>query len=214
MSEFKTRTDDEKLRHAENETFSSDLDSYRKAVRTLAAARSPYLFQNATASHASVVIETILEFSKNEVFIFDDQLSGDISEKSPQFLNTLQQVVSPGANKRVSIVVERRNAKPSRVEKTLKALYDANPASISVRLASEEFYGALMETRERLGIDEKIHFTVGDDRAFRLEIPPGARTAYCSFNGPKMAGALRNVFIETFDSCEDYFRNTGELSAS
>lgn len=187
------------------EPLHDELDKYREAVRDLAASHSSFVFLNDNANHASIVIETIIEFAQKEVLIFDDVLDGTVSDRSPSFLNTLRTAAKAG--KTIHFVMERLLEGSSNIEDALRALVRRYPMTVSVRRASQDFVDEVKRVREDLDIEEKIHFAVGDGQSYRLEFPRGARKAFCSFNDPVMAGKLSDVFIHWFEDCPEYFKS-------
>ena len=180
----------------------SDLSKYRDAVRELAETKSSLVFQNENANHASIVIETIIEFAKKEILVFDGVLDGGVSNRSQTFLKTLRDAAAVG--KTIHFVVEERFPTDSDIQLTLEALSVKYP-HVDVRFASKAFMDDVVRVRASLDLDQKIHFAVGDGESYRLEFPTKSRKAFCSFYDPELAGLLSNIFIKCFDGCPEYF---------
>ena len=184
----------------------NDLQTYKEAVNELARLRSSLIFQNDNINHASIVIEAIIENSEKEVLIYDDKLNGDISDKSSSFLETVNEFVVAHHGS-VKIVVEDTNGgNESNIETVLRNLVKVHPGKVDVRKQSAEFRNEIGRVCQRLQIQTKVHYTVGDSRMFRLEFPAGPRKALCSFNSSAVAGQLRKPFDVAFGTCEKYFQ--------
>lgn len=184
----------------------SELEKYEAAIDLLAQAKSDRIFQNDNVSHAAIVIKKILEFSKTEVAIFDDDLSGDVSDKSNDFLNVLRHSVTKEQKILRIAVKQRRKHLDSNIARTLRELIKLYPDRVQVKLASQEFLNVINETVEKIGIKEHINFAVGDNDSFRLEFPAGERKAFCSFQNEFFSSALLSIFEKKFNDCEDYFQ--------
>ena len=49
-----------------------------------------------------------------------------------------------------------------------------------------------------LHIKKEVHFTIGDDKAYRIETDIENRTAECNFNNPNLAKATADFFDRLF----------------
>lgn len=192
------------------EQVGKSLTKYEEAVETLAQGKSKYIFQNDNIAHAAIVIKKILEYSKKDIAIFDDDLSGDVSGKSANFLDVLRDsVIKDGKN--LHIAVKKKVDEPeSNIARTLRELAKLYPDKVKVKVASPEFLKAVDEVVREIKINEYINFAVGDNNSFRLEFPAGKRKAFCSFNNDEFSPKLLGIFKAKFDKCEDYFQeNSG-----
>lgn len=182
---------------------------YEDAVDTLAKNRTAFLFRNDNIQHASVVIKKIIEYAKESVAIYDSDLSGDVSDQSPDFLDILRKSVKKG-NKVIRMVVDTApTSESSAIKRTLLNLASTYPNNIKVRVASPEFKIAVKAAAEKLGIADKIYFTVGDDRAYRLQSPLDKRKAFCNFNDLRTCQILLEAYDKEFLACSEVFPETG-----
>lgn len=184
----------------------TNLEEYEEAIDLLAQAKSNRIFQNQNAEHAAIVIKKILENSKNEVAIFDDDLSGDVSDKSVDFLNVLRDSITKDGKTLRIAVKQRPHTLDSNIARTLRELVKLYPDKVQVKLASKEFLEVINSSVSKIGIKEHVNFAVGDNDSFRLEFPAGDRKAFCSFQNPIFSSVLLSIFEEKFNDCEDYFQ--------
>ena len=68
-------------------------------------------------------------------------------------------------------------------------------------------YNRQVEIRSREGVDvnfdgKPVHFTMADDKAFRIETDIKAKMAFGNFNNPEQASVLNRVFDRFFNQPE------------
>lgn len=182
--------------------ISQEILDYIEAVRTLASNKSDLVFNNSTPKHAAIVLTTMLEYSKDEMRIFDDNLSGDITNHHPEFIVALQSFIKSG--KKLKVVVDNVARTDSKVYTTLQELNSCYPKTVEVRRSTEKFKKSIA------GISKESspkNFAVSDDDGFRLEEQIGTdeRKALCSFNNKNVAGKLKKAFDKEFAGCTSIF---------
>lgn len=183
-----------------------ELKVYEDAVLTLAEFGTDFVFQNDNIYHAGIVIKNIIKWAEKSIRIFDQDLRGDISETSDEFLPALRDAVVVDG-KTLHVVVESKvNAgKMSRIYSLLQTLVAERPNQVIVKLANREFTDAVGEVRKAMRAPQRIHFTIGDEKMYRIELPLQSRKAFCNFNSKNIAGRLADVFEDKFEDCPNYF---------
>lgn len=182
------------------QTLPENIKGYYAAIRTLAKLRSSAEFPNSSNSHATIVISTIMDYSKRLVGIFDSDLSGDIADTNNLVQNSIQKMIDD--KKILHIVLRRYQNSGGEIYCFLGKLSKDNPENLKIRVMSEKF-----ETGVKNTFGQNVNFTFGDGDAFRAEtiIPNKKRgKASCSFNQPKRASEYKKIFDTYFDTCEDY----------
>lgn len=178
---------------------------YEKAVRNLAMNRDSLVFGNKGARHAAIVISTILDNSRDIVRIFANNMNGEISNLGGYY-QSLTNFTTTG--KRLLIVLDGLSdlGTPPKVEnfsQTLRFIYEESLRNNNIKLkfANEEFINTF--TRISPKKDMLYHFTVGDESMVRLETDNKLHEApLCSFNNPRVARYLIDLFDNSFESCE------------
>jgi hypothetical protein len=190
----------------ESSKLTSELDEYIKAVKNLAKLKSDFIFKNSSHTHAAIVLTEMLNQSKREFCLYDNDLSGDIADKYPVgFYPALISFVERGGE--LKIIVDNHdnginNTKVYSVLKSLKLIY---PQKVQVRKADKKFTDNVENSFKLL-----LNFAVGDAESFRYEDTNEdelERKAFCSFNNSGIAKRLKNVFDKNFESCPDIFTN-------
>lgn len=183
------------------ETNISELKEYKGAVKALSKLKSDLVFQNSSHDHAAIVLSEMMSASQKIFRIYDDNLSGDVADNSPEFLASLREHVTSG--KIFKIVVDSiENCSDSKVCMLINELKSENPERVEIALSNDEFKNSI-----RGVFNKKINFAVGDESSFRIEEMDdegivGSRKAICSFNKPTVSRKLINAFDLSFAKCE------------
>ena len=185
----------------------ANLQEYKDAVRYLALTNSRLIFPNTGIEHAAVVLENIINFSDEKVSICDENLDGDVSERSSTFMESLEVFAYSG--KTLQIVIANQGDFECQIFKTLQVLMAKFPQTVLVRRPSLEFKALMKKiAKELLGTDsDHINFAVGDNKSFRLE-GDNKRKAFCCFNNTEYALKLDSIFKNSFASCLPYFERS------
>lgn len=175
------------------------MDEYKKAIQRLAETKDEFIFKNSSHEHANIVLSTMLDFSNNQFRLYDDNLTGDIADTSPDFYLSLENYLSKG--KVIKIVVENIDVKSSNTLQKLFGYMKSHENKIVITKASESFKKHINSIFEK-----PIYFAVSDTNAFRIEDAPleGSREAkaFCSFNNAEHSSKLISAFDAEFNSCE------------
>ncbi len=186
------------------EKLESRLDSYKKAVESLAISKSDVIFPNQDAEHAAIVISNIINHSDKEVRIFDDDLSGDVSDNSPELLAALRKAVIED-KKLVKILVKDDSHKETKIYQLLSELIEVND-NLIVKKTNQKFIDSIRNASQNI-VNENtmINFSIGDKTSFRIEFPKNNRKAFCSFNNPEISKTLWELFESNFEDFEPVF---------
>ena len=180
-----------------------DLSAYSKAVNELARAGSTLVFMNDSEDHAAIVIEAMIKHASKEILMYDGQLKGDVSGRSDTFLETIQEFVTTRKGT-LRMVMDDDEFTGSPVESVLLGLRAAHPERVDIRRASEKFIAEVDALRDEFRFNSPIHFTVGDARMFRIELPKGKRKGYCCFTNPIVSRELNKAFQRAFVTCKSF----------
>lgn len=176
------------------------LKKYRKAIANLADREGQYIFPNSSANHAMVVMCNIFRTAKEYVYVFAGDLNGDVSKD--EYIDELVRFMNRD-NVELIVVLERKpQGKSDAVEAILKFRRENPTKKIKIGLAKDS------ECSLKLFNGQHRHFTISDDRMFRLELIPTKYIAQGSFNRPEIVGELKNKFttikFEEITETKDY----------
>jgi hypothetical protein len=176
-----------------------ELQQYKTAVENLASSKSNLIFNNSSPEHAAIVLSAMLKYSNSEFRIYDNDLSGDISELNPDFFDNLSAFISAG--KSVKIVIDSlEQSANSQAYKSIIKYKEMYPNTVKLAIANDSFKDSVSKMFEK-----KINFALGDKTSFRIEDSIGdlqQRKAYCCFNNPNITQKLADVFDSSFISCK------------
>jgi hypothetical protein len=177
------------------ETSTALDEKYSRAIERLAFADSNFIFPNSNPEHASIVIETIVNFAKSRVRIFEDKLNGDLLDINDGILSSIEQKLE-NPSMQVEIVVRHRCDQRPRDMELIESLRQRYNDRFNIRLANSKFVEEIKKV-----FSDDIFFAVGDTKSFRLEKADGGpRKAICCFNHDSIPARLAKAFDASFKS--------------
>ena len=173
-----------------------DLDNYRKSIEILAKTESKLIFKNSNSQHASIVLSNLINTSKDNVFIYDNDLSGDIGGHSEELLTSIIEFVK---SKRILKIVINELGGENYFQDRLLELKERFANFLNISIASEAFKQSI---KKQFGVD--LNFAVGDKSKFRIEHDAnGERKAFCSFNNTEYSKMINQLFENNVNSCQN-----------
>jgi hypothetical protein len=173
---------------------SMDIHQYREKVEELAKTDSPIVFYNSSADHAAVVMQTIVKNAQKNI----DILAGDLSSlncQSENFIIPIVNFILSGGKIRILLDEVKGNDLPkNELFDALKAFQDLEDYKEKVQIRKS----LTSITIKGSDSSEKIHFTVSDSKAYRIENDTVNFTAKCCFNDPLQSQKLINTFDLVF----------------
>jgi len=180
------------------------LNDYSKWLDILAKSNSTQVFPNKDHRHAAIAISKILKYSRNSFFLYDDNLSGDISTHNEieSLDSSLIEFISRGGKVKIVIGDKSSKGETSDFENDLSILSTVFSDQIEVKLASDQFKSQVKDI-----YGNHINFTIGDNNKFRLEHIDTERkaSAECSFNNREIVREISSVFNSVYNTCLPYF---------
>ena len=161
---------------------------YAEKIFKLAKDRVNEVFYNSSPEHAIIVHQALVQNADSYVYIFSSSMCTEVSN-NPEYCEIVKRFLSGSEKRKIKIVLthyEKENFPEKPIAKVL-ALF---PSQVEVR----KFDGQV----EYKG--KPAHFTVSDDRAFRLETNIEDQMAFGNFNSPDQATDLKKVFENVYNS--------------
>lgn len=175
--------------------MTEELLKYKEFVRMLSERSDDRIFLNKGEEHALIVLERIFRQSGKTMRIFAGNLCRTVGNE-PDYIASLSDFIDRGGSVRILLNDFDENlAKESNLYKRL-AYFKSLGKDIVVKTTSAKPY------REGDPEQKEIHFTVGDEKAYRMETDIVQRAAQCSMNRPDTAKMASDFFDGVFNSDE------------
>ena len=165
---------------------------YQDFVKALSISGENRTFLNSDEDHALDVLVRSFQISQNEVRIFAGCLCKHVGNR-PEYVVALSEFIERGGKLYVLLNnFDEECAKTSNLYKRL-AYYKSKDMPVFVKSTTSKPY--------RTSDPEKkeVHFTLGDDKAYRIETDIEKRTAECNFNNPELAKETVAFFDSLFN---------------
>ena len=173
---------------------------YKDFVTSLASSGENRAFLNSDEDHALDVLVQLFQISQKTVRIFAGSLCQHVGNKS-EYVIAVSEFIERGGELRILLNnFNEEQAKSSNLYKRL-AYYKSQGKPVTVKSTTSRPYRT--EDPEK----KEVHFTIGDEKAYRIETDIEKRTAECNFNNPELAKTTADFFDMLFDK-----ENTKEIN--
>lgn len=160
---------------------------YADEIFRLAEERKNEIFYNSSAEHATIVHQALVKTATEYMYIFCSSMCTEISN-NPDYCNLVRSFLEGDKNREIKIVLTDYNE--GFTQMPIAKLFAESPLQVSIKkYPGEVFYKG-----------KPVHFTITDDRAFRLETDIDNHMAFGNFNSPDQAKAMKVVFEKVFQS--------------
>jgi len=171
------------------------MNQYREYIKDLAKNDKNVVFYNSGPEHAALVMATIFKNAKDTVRIFAGNFSGEISSQ-PEYRSTLESFLGKGGKLKVLLEKEKLDdGNEPKLFDILRFYSIINHKNIELRKRAQKVY-RVDETKEN--DSHEVHFTVADDKMYRVEDDTKLFTAFGNFNDPEAAKHLISIFDDIF----------------
>lgn len=159
------------------------MQEYRKYISSLAEKRVNEDFMNSDEEHALEVLVKIFRMSSTTLRIFAHNLCNDVANNS-EYVQAISDFIEKGGSVKILLNdFSEEEALSSNLMKRL-AFYQLQGKDIIIRTSHDKpFMSNDSEKKE-------VHFTIGDEVAYRIETDVVERTAICNFNNEEYAKQL------------------------
>ena len=160
---------------------------YAEEIFKLAEEKKNEIFYNSSAEHAIIVHQALMKTAEKYVCIFCSSMCSEISNNA-EYLAYVRSFLDGSKDRQIRIL-----------------LTDYTDDFWQMPIAKQfTNYSLQVQVKKYDGIvyykDAPAHFTVVDDRAFRLETDIEKHMAFGNFNSEGQASALKEVFDKMFVS--------------
>lgn len=180
------------------------MENYKSFVKNLAQNKVDRVFLNSDTEHAIDVLPEIFRISKTIVRIFAGSLCNEVGN-APEYIESLSDFIERGGEVRILLnKYDPELAKTSNLFKRL-AYYHSLKKKVAVKHTTTSFY------RSNDPEKKEVHFTLGDDHAYRIENDIEKRTATCNLNSPELTQHLIAQYDTAFSREDSESINLSEL---
>jgi hypothetical protein len=167
----------------------SELNEYKTAVKLLAAKGDSFEFLNSGNEHAGIVMSTIFQNASDYIYVFAGSLKGDVSQ---YYLVDLENYLNR-PDSTLKVILQTKPENPSPAVLKIWNYIEANPGTSKVEIS---YLNACEEIKHLFSENEIHHFTIADNKMFRIEEDLNKYTARVSFNNKKRTSELKIIFNE------------------
>lgn len=160
---------------------------YAADIFRLAAEQKNEVFYNSSAEHAAIVHQALASYATRYIDVFSSNMCTEVSNNAG-YCDAMKKFLDSDITHSIRIILTDYTPDFSRTD--IARLFAKYPLQVSVK----SYDGNVMYK------GAPAHFTVSDDRAFRLETDIKERMAFGNFNSPEQAVGLRTVFDKIFIS--------------
>lgn len=156
---------------------------FKEAVQEIAKKKDDVKIHHVGADKSAVILGTIFKYSNHEIRLFVGDFNGAISNDE-YYLEKLKKFILRGG--KLSVIVNDIGVTPSKAYQMICTYESFNP---NVSILEYDFTGEL---------DIGIHFAIGDDYMYRIEIDTENYIGVASFNDKELSRSLIDYFDAIF----------------
>lgn len=165
--------------------------NYKDFVTALSVSGENKTFLNSDEDHALEVLVRIFQTAQKEIRIFAGCLCNHVGNKQ-EYIIALSEFIERGGSLKILLnKFDKEKAKTSDLYKRL-AYYKEKRYPVVVKESQAHPYFTEDPSRK------EIHFTVADEKSYRIETDIEKRTAECNFNNPNLAKGMTTFFDGLF----------------
>lgn len=160
------------------------LSQYREKVKRLARERSSQAIFNSTIDHAAIIIESMIETTREEICILSGSLNPRVYGRDE--IVSQAQFFLANTDRKMRILVEDFDVTNFRENPFIEEI--VNSKNVEIRITSRDTAASL-----------DFHFLVSDGGAYRFEEDKSKASAIASFNDPDGAANLKKIFDQIWN---------------
>lgn len=154
---------------------------YKKEIFELAKNQEDKIFYNSSEKHAAIVHQAIASSAKKYICIYSSCLCTEISNND-EYCRYIDEFLSKDKERTIRIILTDYSC--DFAQKPIAKVLKKYPDQVSIK----KFEGSVVYN------NQQIHFTIADDRMFRLETDIKQHLAYGNFNAPDNVMTLKTLF--------------------
>lgn len=165
--------------------------NYKDFVMALSIHGENKTFLNSDEDHALEVLVRIFQTAQEEVRIFAGCLCHHVGNKQ-EYIIALSEFLERGGS--LKILLNKFNQEAAKSSGLYKRLAYYKEKGYPIVVKDTKAHPFLTSDPDK----KEIHFTVADEKAYRIETDIEKRTAECNFNNPTLAKGMITFFDGLF----------------
>lgn len=174
-----------------SEKMIGKINNYEQFVRLLARNNDDRTFLNSDEAHALTVFVQMFRSAMEEVRIFAGCLCKYIGNE-PEYIIALSEFIERGG--KLYILLNAYDESLAKESNLFKRLSYYKSLSKPVYIKTSNTHPYMLKD----GKKNEVHFSVADNKAYRIETDIVKRSAVCNFNNPVLAKQITELFDELF----------------
>ena len=176
-----------------------NISAYKNRIHDFADRLDPFIFSNEGVEHAEIVLSEMYEHAREKVYVYCGHLDEKLTSR-PQYYNALTAYLESGKELKVMIGDNPEVMSPA-LSRIVEKCREKTTDNKCIKNIECKILKVLSGLNSHFNFNEKqnIHFTVADNRSFRLETEPKEYRAFCSFNNVDISTKLSTIFLAYFD---------------
>lgn len=160
---------------------------YKGEIFRLAEGQINQMFYNSSPAHAAIVHQAIAKYAQSYIYIFSNSLCTEISNNDI-YCQLIDNFLSKDKSRVIRILLTKYSS--TLMQKPIFQVLSKYSDQVSLKA----FNGNIcIEGKD-------VHFTIADDKMFRLETDIENALAYGNFNSPNQVTVLKSMFNKVFTS--------------
>lgn len=160
---------------------------YANEIFRMAEEKKDKVFYNSSTVHACIVHQALAKYATDYIDIFSSSMCTEISNNK-DYCKYIENYLEGGKERKIRIILTDYSERFNQTK--IGQLFAKYSGQVSIK----SYKGSVKYK------NTPAHFTVSDDRAFRLETDIDQHMAFGNFNSPEQARALRETFDKIFNS--------------
>lgn len=169
------------------------IDSYKGYIENLAKNQVPEVFLNSNKEHALIVLTALISNANKYVKTVCGDMCSDVSSDQI-YLDAVESFLSGDRSRTFEILFDSYNAETfpnTRIAELLKKYKE----QVTIKELNREYDHIYYEGKP-------VHFSVSDDRAFRIETDIHEKMAWGNFNDKEKAEGFKGAFDGFFNDAD------------
>ena len=160
---------------------------YKKEIFDLAKSKTDQIFYNSSEKHAAIVHQAIAANAQKYICIYSSCLCTEISNND-EYCKYIDEFLSADKERFLHVVLTDYSCNLAQMP--IARVLRKYPRQVVIK----KFGGSVVYNKK------EIHFTIADDRMFRLETDIEKHLAYGNFNAPENVATLKGLFDRIYQS--------------
>lgn len=170
-----------------------DIEAYIKNVEYMACNHISDFFYNSGPFHAGIVMQNLFKSAEKYVNIFAGDINGTISS---YYIDEMGEFLTNNKNSHLTILLENEPSSTAPILSKLKYLTQISNLETRIKIGVVTNKDAIIKQN-----DSVVHFTISDDRMYRLEEDTENYFAKVNFNDPSKTLELKDIFNKLKLNC-------------